>query len=101
MHAQAKQEADTVAGVTADANVMPNGDTPAAVTAPDKSGQADVAAGCAVAAPQEAAAKASAAPVKVTDLMPDFAWISFSSDAIFLHSSSSLPEMAGPVLVSW
>ena len=75
MHAQAKQEADTVPSVAADANAMPNGDTPAAPAPPDTLGQADMAANCIAAAPREAAAEASEAPVKVTHLMPDFAQV--------------------------
>ena len=67
---QAKQEADAVLSMAADANVMPNGDTPAAPAAADNLGQADVAAKCVAAAPQETDVKASEAPVKVTHLMP-------------------------------
>ena len=89
--------------MAADANVMPNGNTPAASTAPDKLGQEDVAANCVVAAPQEAAAKACEAPVKVTHLMPALSKSCSSPGAILLHSSPSLSAMAGPVHVhvSW
>lgn len=87
--------------MAADANVMPNGDTPAAPAAADNLGQADVAAKCVAAAPQETGVKASEAPVKVTQLMPALLKSCLQPWRNLLHSSPSLSEIAGPVPVSW